>query len=339
MREGRIAVTGSVAYDYLMTFPGKFLDVVVPDRMHRLSVSFLVDEMRRVRGGVAPNIAYSLALLGERPLVVAAGGIDAADYREWLASEGVDVSGFRIFEDVFTASFFVSTDVEQNQIATFYAGAMKKAGELPLRLFDPASIGLAVISPNDPSAMDAYARECRDLGIPFLYDPSQQVARLSAEDLLTGLDGAEILVGNEYEFGIVEKKTGLSESEILSRVPVVIVTRGAGGSTIALRGGTAENPDGAVTYRIPPARLRADALDPTGVGDAFRAGLLAARRRGLPWEVAGRAGSVAAVFALETLGSQPRRYSRAGFIARYAENFGTEGIHAGIGALAGPAGA
>ncbi|MFI5179892.1 MAG: carbohydrate kinase family protein [Thermoanaerobaculia bacterium] len=339
MRAGRIAVTGSVAYDYLMTFPGRFLDVVVPDRMHRLSVSFLVDEMRRVRGGVAPNIAYSLALLGERPLVIAAGGIDAADYRDWLQAEGVDVSGFTLFDDVFTASFFVSTDREQNQIATFYAGAMQKARELPLRLFDPESIGLVVVSPNDPAAMNAYAYECRELGIPFLFDPSQQVARLSAEDLLTGLDGAEILIGNEYEFGIIEKKTGLSEAEILARVPVVIVTRGAEGSTIALRGGTPETPDGAVTYRIPPARLRADALDPTGVGDAFRAGLLAARRRGLPWEVAGRAGSIAALFALETLGPQPRRYSRADFVARYAENFGTDGNHAGIGLLAASANA
>ena len=334
MRAGRIAVTGSVAYDYLMTFPGSFLDVVVPDRMHRLSVSFLVDEMRRVRGGVAPNIAYSLAVLGETPLVVAAGGRDAADYRAWLAEEGVDVSGFRVFDDLFTASFFVSTDREQNQIATFYAGAMARSCELPLRLFDPSSIGLAVVAPNDPGAMGAYARECRDLGIPFLYDPSQQVARLSADDLLTGLEGASILVGNEYEFGIVEKKTALSETEILSRVPVVIVTRGEEGSTIALRGGTPEAPDGAVTYRIPPAELRAPAVDPTGVGDAFRAGLLAARRRGLPWEVAGRAGSVAAVFALETLGPQPKRYSRDAFVSRYVENFGGDGIHAGIRAFA-----
>ncbi len=336
MRAGRIAVTGSVAFDYLMTFPGKFLDVVVPDRMHRLSVSFLVDEMRRVRGGVAPNIAYNLALLGERPLVVAAAGRDAADYRAWLAEEGVDVEGFVIFDDVFTASFFVSTDQEQNQIATFYAGAMKRAGELTLRRFDPASIGLAVVAPNDPEAMDAYARECRELGIPFLYDPSQQVARLSAEDLLTGVDGASILIGNEYEFGIIEKKTGLSEAEILSRVPVVVVTRGEEGSTIALRGGTAEAPDGAVTFRIPPAKLRTGALDPTGVGDAFRAGLLAARRRGLPWEVAGRAGSVAAVFALETLGPQPERYTSDGFVARYVENFGSTGIHAAVERLARP---
>ncbi len=334
MRDGRIAVTGSVAFDYLMTFPGRFLDVVVPDRLHRLSVSFLVDEMRRVRGGVAPNIAFNLALLGERPLIVAAAGQDAVDYRASLAAEGVDVEGFVLFDDVFTASFFVSTDQDQNQIATFYAGAMARARELTLRRFRPASIGLAVVAPNDPAAMDAYARECRELGIPFLYDPSQQVARLSAEDLLTGLEGASILVGNEYEFGIIEKKTGLSEAEILSRVPVVVVTRGDEGSTILLRGGTPETPDGAATIRIPPAALRKAAIDPTGVGDAFRAGLLAARRRGLPWEVAGRAGSVAAVFALEALGPQPDRYTRQEFVARYRENFGSEGIHAGVAALA-----
>ncbi len=336
MRAGRIAVTGSVAFDYLMTFPGKFLDVLVPDRMHRLSVSFLVDEMRRVRGGVAPNIAYSLALLGERPLVVAAAGRDAAEYRKWLEDAGVDVSGLVIFDDLFTASFFVSTDRDQNQLATFYAGAMKRARDLSLRRFEPASIGLAVVGPNDPEAMDAYARECRELGIPFLYDPSQQVARLSAEDLLTGLEGASILIGNEYEFGIIEKKTGLSEAEILSRVPVVVVTRGEEGSTIALRGGTPEAPDGAITFRSPPAKVGSGALDPTGVGDAFRAGLLAARRRGLSWEVAGRAGSVAAVFALETQGAQPEWYSRASFVARYAENFGAGGVHAQIERLARP---
>lgn len=333
MRPGRIVVTGSVAYDYLMTFPGKFLDVIVPDRMHRLSVSFLVDEMRRVRGGVAPNIAYNLALLGEKPLILAAAGADAADYRDWLAGFGIDVSGFVLFEDVFTASFFVSTDQEQNQLATFYAGAMARARELSFRRYQPDEIGLAVIAPNDPAAMDVYAKECRELGIPFLYDPSQQVARLSAEDLLIGLDGASILIGNEYEFGIIEKKTGLSEAEILSRVPVVVVTRGAEGSTIALRGGTDEAPDGAVTFRIPPARLRGRAVDPTGVGDAFRAGLLAARRRGLSWELAGRVGSVAAVYALETLGPQPEPYAMSDFLARYRDDFGADGIHAEVGRL------
>ncbi len=327
--EGSIVVTGSVAYDYLMSFPGKFVDVVVPDRMHRLSVSFLVDAMRKVRGGVAPNIAYNLALLGVRPVILAAAGADAAEYRDWLSAEGVDVSGMVIHQDVFTASFFVSTDLEQNQIATFYTGAMARASELSFRALN-RKISLAIISPNDPKAMGIHARECRELGIPFVYDPSQQLARLSNDEILGGIDGASILIGNEYEFGILEKKTGLSETELLARVPVVIMTRGEQGSTLALRGGTPEAPDGAVTMRIPPARLRGAAVDPTGVGDAFRAGLLAGRQHGLPWEVAARVGSVAAVFALESLGPQPSRYTPEEFISRYEENFSLDGPHAGV---------
>jgi adenosine kinase len=333
MNERSIVVTGSVAYDYLMTFPGKFLDVVVPDKMHRLSVSFLVDSMRKVRGGVAPNIAYGLALLGVRPIVMATAGSDAADYRLWLEGEGVDVSALKICDDVFTASFFVSTDEQQNQIATFYTGAMARASELSFRDLDVPSISLAIIAPNDPAAMAAYARECRELSIPFAYDPSQQVARLTAEDVMQGLEGASILIGNEYEFGIIEKKTSLSEAEILSRVPVMIVTRGEEGSTIALRAGSPEAKDGTLTIRIPPARLRGEAVDPTGVGDAFRAGLFAARAKGLTWAVAGRVGSIAAVYALETLGPQPVRYSIQDFLARYAENYGTEGSNGEVSRL------
>ncbi len=328
-----VVVTGSVAYDYLMSFPGKFVDVVVPDRMHRLSVSFLVDEMRKVRGGVAPNIAYNLALLGAAPAVLASAGADAADYRDWLRDEGIDVSGMVIHKDIFTASFFVSTDTEQNQIATFYAGAMARAASLSFRSLEHTGIALAVISPNDPAAMVAHARECRAMGIPFVYDPSQQLARLSREEILEGLAGAEILIGNEYEFGILEKKTDLSETELLSRVPVVIMTRGAEGSTIALRGGTPDAPQGAVTMRIPAAAVRGEAVDPTGVGDAFRAGLIAARLGGLPWDVAGRVGAVAAVFALESLGPQPERYTPEAFVARYRENFTLDGPHAGVAEL------
>lgn len=316
MSTKRIVVTGSVAFDYLMTFPGRFLDVVVPDKMHRLSVSFLVDSMRRVRGGVGPNIAYGLTLLGVRPLLMATAGVDALDYVRWLAKEGVDTSKLRVFDDLFTASFFVSTDLDQNQIATFYAGAMARAAGLSFRDLPRGSASLAVISPNDPAAMAKYAAECRELDIPFVYDPSQQVARLSGGEILASLEGAEILIGNEYEFGIIGKKTGLEELEIEARVPVAIVTRGAEGSTISVRG--------ASTLRIPPAKLRGEAVDPTGVGDAFRAGLLAARHRGLPWEVAGRVGSVAAVWALETLGPQPKRYSLDEFVERYRENFASD---------------
>jgi adenosine kinase len=316
-----------------MTFPGKFLDVVVPDRMDRLSVSFLVDSMRKVRGGVAPNIAYTLALLGLKPVIMATAGVDALDYSRWLAEQGVDTSGLHICDDLYTASFFVSTDESQNQIATFYTGAMARATTLSFRDLSLSTVSLAVIAPNDPDAMAKYAKECRELHIAYVYDPSQQVARLSSADLLSGLRGAAILIANEYEFGVIEKKTGLSEAQVLEDVPVLIVTRGAEGSTIALRAGEPESPAGSETIRIPPARLRGPAVDPTGVGDAFRGGLLAARERGLPWEVAGRVGSVAAVYTLEALGPQPPRYTLVDFVARYRENFGCDGPHGRVGEL------
>ena len=226
---GRIVVTGSVAFDYLMRFPGRFVEHLIPDRMERLSISFLVDDMRRVPGGCAANIAYGLALLGEKPLLLATAGHDAADYRDWLARQGVDVSGLRIYEDVFTASFFVSTDSDQNQLASFFTGAMARARDLSVSDAAPGDLALVVISPNDPRAMAQYAAECRSLAIPFLYDPSQQVARLSGEELSAGLEGAFLLIANEYEFGILHQKTGLSREDLEARVPVLVITRGVEG--------------------------------------------------------------------------------------------------------------
>ena len=316
--DGRIVVTGSVAFDYLMTFPGRFTEHLIPDKMSRLSVSFLVDEMRRVPGGCGPNIAYGLALLGERPLLLATAGADAAEYRDRLAREGVDVSGLRLVDDLFTASFFVSTDQDQNQLASFYTGAMARARELPLSSLPPASIAFVVISPNDPPAMAAHAETCRQHGIPFLYDPSQQVTRLSGEEMRSGLRGAAILIVNDYEFGILSHKTGLSLEDLQAQAPVVIVTHGADGSAIHVRegGGAAE------THAIPAAHVEKGAVDPTGVGDMYRAGLLRGRRIGAPWPVAGRIGSIHAVFGLEALGPQPPRYTPGEFLERYRRSFG-----------------
>ncbi len=321
-REGRIVVTGSVAFDYLMTFPGRFTEHLIPDRMSRLSVSFLVDEMRRVPGGCGPNIAYGLSLLGERATLLATAGTDAEDYRDRLAREGVDVSGLRLESDLFTASFFVSTDQDQNQLASFYTGAMARARDLPLDSLDPASIAFVVISPNDPPAMAAHAAACRRHGIPFLYDPSQQVTRLSGEEMTEGFRGASILIVNEYEFGILTHKTGLSREEILERVPTLIVTSGADGSTVHVAEGAA--------HAIPPARVEGEAVDPTGVGDMYRAGLLRGLRIGAAWPVAGRIGSVSAVFGLEALGPQPPRYTPAEFVERYRRNFGDAPELAGL---------
>jgi len=316
---GRIVVTGSVAFDYLMRFPGRFVEHLIPDRMERLSVSFLVDEMRRVPGGCGANIAYGLALLGEKPLLLATAGRDAADYRDWLGRHGVDVSGLRIHEDVFTASFFVSTDRDQNQLASFYTGAMARARDLPLSGAAPGDVALVVISPNDPQAMAQYAAECRELAIPFLYDPSQQVARLTGEELLAGLEGAFLSIANEYEIGILHQKTGLSREDLEARVPVLVITHGEEGSIISVAGSR-----GRVRHEIPAAPLEGPAIDPTGVGDAYRAGLVRGIRIGAPWEVAGRMGSVAAAMVLESLGPQPPRYAAEEFRARYARSFEDE---------------
>lgn len=316
---GRVVVTGSVAFDYLMRFPGHFVEHLIPDEMRRLSVSFLVDEMRRVPGGCGSNIAYGLALLGERPLLLATAGSDAVEYRDWLGRQGIDVSGLTIHDDLFTASFFVSTDRDQNQLASFYTGAMARARDLSLRGEAAADAALVVISPNDPEAMARYARECRELAVPFLYDPSQQVARLTGEDLVAGLDGAFVLIVNDYEYGILRQKTGLSREDLESRVPALVVTHGAEGSTISVVG-----PRKRERYEIPIAPLEKAALDPTGVGDAYRAGLVRGIRIGAPWEVAGRIGSVAAAIVLESEGPQPPRYSSEDFRARYARSFGDE---------------
>ena len=316
--EGRIVVTGSVAFDYLMTFPGRFTEHLIPDRMDRLSVSFLVDEMRRVPGGCGPNIAWNLALLGERPVLFATAGADAVEYRERLGAAGIDVSAMRLDRDLFTASFFVSTDLDQNQLASFYTGAMARARTLPLDRLDPDTIAFVVISPNDPPAMAAHAAFCRQHGLPFLYDPSQQVTRLSGEEMLDGFRDAAVLIVNDYEFGILTHKTGLSRDQIERRVPVLIVTHGPDGSAIHAPFGS----DGRIVHHIPAAKVEREALDPTGVGDAYRAGLLRGLRIGAPWPVAGRIGSVSAVYCLENQGPQPPRYAPADFVARYVRNYG-----------------
>ena len=316
---GRIVVTGSVAFDYLMKFPGRFTEHLIPDRMDRLSISFLVDEMRRVPGGCGPNIAYGLAILGEpRPILMATAGSDAAEYREHLGRQGVDVSHLRLESDLFTASFFVSTDQAQNQLASFYTGAMSRARQLSLRALDGESLAFVVISPNDPPAMAQYAEDCRTRAIPYLYDPSQQVTRLSGEEMREGFRGAAILIVNDYEFGILTNKTGLGGDALTESVPVLIVTHGPDGSTIYAR----DEQGRPVEHEIPAAKVEGDAVDPTGVGDLYRAGLLRGLRIGASWPVAGRVGAVAAVFGLETLGPQPPRFTREAFLARYARNFG-----------------
>jgi len=306
-----VVVTGSIAYDYLMSFPGFFKDHILPDQIAKLSVSFLVDSMRRQRGGCAPNIAYNLALLGERPLVMAAAGQDFSEYRTWLEAHGVDTAGVVEVPDEFTASFFVSTDRENNQIASFYTGAMAHAHKLSFRdLQAPAD--LAIISPNDPEAMRKYPRECKELGIPYIYDPSQQVIRLSGDDLRQGLEGSRMLIVNDYEFEMIRNKTGMSEDQVLCCTGALVVTRGSQGSTIWAGGQRVD---------IPVVKPKCEA-DPTGVGDAYRAGIIKGMSMGLPWHVICRMGSLAATYVLEHPGTQNHAYTWGEFLARYRENFG-----------------
>jgi adenosine kinase len=275
-------------------------------------VSFLVDSMRRERGGCGGNIAYNLALLGQRPLLIATVGQDAPEYVAWLRDNGVDTSGVLQLPDEFTASFFVSTDQDNNQIASFYTGAMAKASRLSFKENNPETIEIAIISPNDPGAMVKYARECQELDIPYIYDPSQQIPRLSPSELVEGIEGAQVLIVNDYEFGMIKKQTGLSEEEILELTEVVVITLGERGSTIRTAEGTWEVPV------VSPRRL----ADPTGVGDAYRAGFITGMCRDLPWETVGRMGSLAAAYVLEEHGTQRHQYTSDGFRQRYQETFG-----------------
>jgi adenosine kinase len=201
-----------MAFDYIMSFPDEFARHILADQIERLSVSFLVDSMRRERGGTAGNIAYNLALLDQSVLLMATVGQDAPEYITGLRAHGVDTSGVLQLPDEFTASFFVSTDRVNNQLAMFYTGAMSKAGQVSFTNQDRETIKLAIISPNDPDAMVQYVQECRDLNIPYIYDPSQQLPRLEAEDLVEGIEGATVLIVNDYEFEMIKKKTGLSDS-------------------------------------------------------------------------------------------------------------------------------
>ncbi|HEX7137227.1 MAG TPA: carbohydrate kinase family protein [Vicinamibacterales bacterium] len=306
----KIIVTGSIAFDYLMSFPGKFTEHFLPEHMQRVSLSFLVDSMDKRRGGCAPNIAYTLALLGERPTIMATAGEDFTEYRQWLEAAGVDTSEVRQVDGKFCASFFCSTDSENNQIASFYTGAMADAGQLSFR-----SIGdcrLAIIAPNDPGAMIQYAQECRTLKIPYIFDPGQQCARMSGGELADGARGATVVIVNDYELELLKQKTGLTEAELIAHSEALIVTRGEDGSSVLTERGRTD------VAAVKPYRI----VDPTGVGDAFRGGLMKGIALGLPYAAAARIGSVAATYALEHLGGLSHAYSWDEFIARYEEHFG-----------------
>lgn len=310
----KIVLTGSIAYDYLMTFPGHFRDHILPDRLDSLSLSFLVDKLIRRRGGVAANIAYTMALLGEHPAIMATVGEDFAEYGAWLQAQGVNTTAVRTIPELLTASFFVNTDQSNAQIASFYTGAMAHASEL--RFSDLAERpDLVVISPNDPEAMVAYARECSELGIRYVYDPSQQIVRLDAEALQEGIEGCEALFANDYEMGMIEQKTGWGLKAIDRLDKLVVVTNGEHGSDIYIQG------EHLHVDAVKPKQI----ADPTGVGDAYRGGFFKGYMHGLSLEHCGQLGALAATYCVECSGPQEHCFDLSAFAARFRENYGDEG--------------
>ncbi|HUF78063.1 MAG TPA: carbohydrate kinase family protein [Thermoanaerobaculia bacterium] len=309
-----VLVTGSLAFDQIMAFNGRFQDHILPDRLHMINLSFLVEERRVQKGGCAGNIAYGLALLGERSRIVAAAGYDFEDYRRYLDELGVDTSGIRIFEEEPTGACFITSDRANNQIVGFHPGAMKRARELSLaEAARTRPAAYAVVAPDDPEAMVRHCREAKQAGLPLVFDPSFQVIALDGPVLREMADGAEVVLVNDYEYAVFREKTGLSDAEVLRLARIWVVTLGEKGSRILVRGGE--------RLEVPPAKAR-EVVDPTGAGDAYRAGFVAGLLRGLDLGVCGRLGSVSAVYAVERYGTQAHRFTPEELAARYHESFG-----------------
>jgi adenosine kinase len=311
----RIAVTGSIATDHLAAFPGRFTDQLLPDRLDTVSLSFLVDELQVRRGGVAANVCFGLGVLGLHPVLVGAVGEDFADYDAWLRDHGVQTGWVRVSRTRRTARFMCTTDVDQNQIAVFYAGAMAEARDISLTEVAARAGGfdLVVVAPDDPAAMLRHTAESRAMGVARAADPSQQLARISGEEARELIDGAQLLFTNEYEAALLRERTGWTDSQILDRVGTWIVTLGAAGVSIAAAG---------TRSRTVPAVPTGDIADPTGGGDTFRAGYLAGRARGLPPERSAQLGCALATSALTTVGTQEYRIDPNALSARITDAYG-----------------
>lgn len=311
-----IAITGSIAYDYIMKYPGEFKEMLMAENLEHISVSFLVDELTKQRGGVAANIAYTLALLGEKPLLVGTAGKDFSEYQLDLELVGVDTRGVSIYQDIYTASFFVSTDRSNNQIASFYGGAMVKSRDVSITESVIKTPDIVVISPNDPIAMNNYIRECKARGWKYLYDPSQQVARVCGEELIEGLDGAFMAMFNEYEYAAICKKTDLTLEHLLNNVEILVITKGRAGADIYHNG----------EYIFIPVFPTEKIVDPTGVGDGFRAGFLKGMASNWPLKLCGEVGSLAAAYVLEHMGPQKHRFTKSEFVSRFRTFYDDKGF-------------
>jgi adenosine kinase len=307
---GTIAVTGSVAFDTIMVFPGRFAEHIISDQAHILNVSFLVDRLQKRRGGTAANIAYNLALLGERPLLCAAVGNDFAEYGAALSAVGVDTSGAVMFDDIPTATSYITTDADDNQITAFYAGAMGRAARVNLAAL--SGVEHVVVAPDAPDGMGLHIEQAAGLQARLVFAPAQQLSSMSDDTLVAGLEAAWLLVGNDYEFQVIQRRTGRDPKALAGGGAMVALTRGGQGSELHV---------GGEVHSIPVAQPQA-LVDPTGAGDAYIAGLLAGLRAGRDPDAAARMGALAAAYVIEQQGPQSHSYTREQFAERYARSFG-----------------
>ncbi|WP_280499622.1 carbohydrate kinase family protein [Nocardia farcinica] len=311
-----IAVSASIATDHLMRFPGRFADVLLADQLDHVSLSFLVDDLQIRRGGVAGNIAFAMGVLNRSPLLVGAVGADFGEYRAWLEKHGVDCSTVHVSDRAHTARFVCTTDDDMAQIASFYPGAMSEARDISIaELAGSKQLDLVLIGANDPEAMLRHTDECRELGIPFAADPSQQLARLDGDQAVRLIDGAAYLFTNKYEWGLLLQKTGLSEAEVAARVGIRVTTHGAEGVLVVDADGSE------VRVGVVPEREK---VEPTGVGDAFRAGFLTGHTAGLSLERAAQLGSLVAVLVLETMGTQEWTLNKDDALDRLTQAYGPD---------------
>jgi adenosine kinase len=308
-----VLCTGSIAYDYILTFKGRFKDHILPDKTHILNLSFLVDDLQKRRGGVAGNYAYNLCLLGYPAAILATAGTDATEYRDWLVGHGVDCRGLRLLEGELSATGFTTTDMDDNQLTGYYGGAMWRAAVLGLE-DGPPDVDAVIIGPNDPGAMKRLVGECRERRMPFVFDPAHQLPMMEGDDVMDSSNGAWIVIGNDYELELIQERTGRNMRGLLELSEMVVTTLGRHGSRITTRDATVE---------IPAAPARRE-VDPTGAGDAYRAGLVAGLLRGLDLHGAGRVASLAATYAVEHVGTIEHGYTPDEFRARHQEAFGSE---------------
>ena len=300
-----------------MTFAGRFADSFVREQLDKVSLSFLADDLQVRRGGVGGNIAFGMAVLGQEPVLIAAAGVDFADYRSWLERHGVDCSGVHVSSERHTARFVCTTDEDSAQIATFYPGAMSEARDIELQPVADrvGAFDLVLVGPNDPAAMLRHTDECRSRGIPFAADPSQQLAVMDGPDIRRLIDGATYLFTNEYEAHLTEQKTGWTAADIAARVTTRVITRGKDGATVETTG------EAPVRVGVVPARLVAD---PTGVGDAFRAGFLAGLGWGLKHERCAQVGALLATHVVESVGTQEYENDLTDAVQRLTDAYGAQ---------------